>query len=98
MLPIHFEMAWFMETKFTQFLRSGGSGGFVFSQGTSGLVAHLHSRKADIPGFAALMQQFATNLDFADQINADLLLRFRLPMAGVWTRVSGPPSRIRLSP
>ena len=62
--------------KFTQFLRSGGSGGFVLSRNTRGMVARPISRKADIPGLAALQQQFATNLDFADQINVDLLLRF----------------------
>lgn len=65
-----------METKFTQFLRSGGSGGYVLSRHTNGVVARPLSRKADIPNLAALQQQFATNLDFADQINVDLLLRF----------------------
>jgi len=40
------------------------------------MVARPLSRKADIPGLAALQQQFATNLDFADQISVDLLLRF----------------------
>ncbi|WP_161489484.1 phage minor head protein [Sulfitobacter sp. EhC04] len=65
-----------METKFTQFLRSGGSGGYVLSRHTNGVVVRPLSRKADIPGLAALQQQFATNLDFADQINVDLLLRF----------------------
>ncbi len=65
-----------METKFTQFLRSGGSGGYVLSRHTNGVVARPLSRKADIPGLAGLQQQFATNLDFADQINVDLLLRF----------------------
>ncbi|MCG7630080.1 minor capsid protein [Epibacterium sp. MM17-32] len=65
-----------METKFTQFLRSGGSGGYVLSRGTQGVIARPLSRKAEIPGLAALQQQFATNLDFADQINGDLLLRF----------------------
>ena len=73
---VHSGAAWFMETKFTTFLRSGGSGGFVLSAGTRGVVTFSLSRKADIPGFAALQQQFAANLDFADQINIDLLLRF----------------------
>ncbi|MCW1956351.1 MAG: phage minor head protein [Roseobacter sp.] len=65
-----------METKFTQFLRFGGSGGYVLSKSTHGVIALLLSRKADIPSLAALRQQFAINLDFADQINVDLLLRF----------------------
>lgn len=46
------------------------------SRHTHGVVARPLSRKADIPGLPGLQQQFATNLDFADQINVDLLLRF----------------------
>ena len=65
-----------METKFSEFLRCGGSGGFVLSKGARGVVARPLLRKSDIPGFAALQEQFATNLDVADQINVDLLLRF----------------------
>jgi len=76
MPPVHSDVAWFMETKFTQFLRSGGRGAFVLSRSTRGIVVRSLSRKADIPGLAALQQQFAANLDFADQINVDLLLRF----------------------
>lgn len=48
----------------------------MLSSRTHGVVARPLSRKADIPGLAALQQQFSTNLDFADQINVDLLLRF----------------------
>lgn len=76
MPPVHSDAAWLMETKFTQFLRSGGSGSFELSRGARGMVARPLSLKADIPGLAALQRQFATNLDFADQINVDLLLRF----------------------
>ena len=76
MPPVHSDAAWFMETKFTQFLRSGGSGGYVLSRSTRGMIARPLSRKADIPGLTTLQRQFATNLDFADQINVDLLLRF----------------------
>lgn len=47
----------------------------MLSRSTRGMVARPMSRKADIPSLAALQQQFATNLDFADQINVDLLLR-----------------------
>lgn len=67
-----------METKFTQFLRSGGSGGFVLSRGTGGVHARPLSlaRKAGIPGFVRLQEPFAANLDRAGQINSTLLLRF----------------------
>ena len=76
MPPIHSDAAWFMETKFTQFLRSGGSGGYVLLRGARGMIARPLSLKSDISGLAAFQQQFTTNPDSADQINVDLLLRF----------------------
>ena len=67
-----------METKFSQFLRSGGNGGFILTNGQAGPTARpfVFSLKAEIPGFSQLQDQFIANLDRADEINSTLVLRF----------------------
>lgn len=53
-----------MDTKFARFIRSGGYGYPCLSV------------KADVPGLPRLRTQFEANLERADQINVDLILRF----------------------
>ncbi len=67
-----------METKFSQFLRTGGNGEFVLAQAAGGLTARWTalSIKAEIPNIAALRDQFARNLERADILNRDLILKF----------------------
>jgi SPP1 gp7 family putative phage head morphogenesis protein len=64
-----------IETKFSQFLRTGGHGE-CFLSGSRGRRIFMLGRKNGFPGYEDLRHTFEKNLDRADLINRDLLTRF----------------------
>jgi SPP1 gp7 family putative phage head morphogenesis protein len=66
-----------METKFTQFLRTGGSGEFFLRRKADAWVGGqiAFSIKSEFPNYAALRDSFAAKLDAAIQANTTMLLQ-----------------------
>lgn len=66
-----------METKFTQFLRSGGSGEFFIRRKADAWVGGrtAFSIKSEFPNYTALRDSFAANLDAIIRSNSAMLLQ-----------------------
>ena len=66
-----------METKFTQFLRTGGSGEFFLRRKADAWVGGqiAFSIKSEFPNYAALRDSFAAKLDAVIQANTTMLLQ-----------------------
>ena len=66
-----------METKFTQFLRSGGNGEFLIRRKADAWVGGRTalSIKSEFPNYAALRDNFAARLDAVIQSNSAMLLQ-----------------------
>ena len=66
-----------METKFTQFLRTGGSGEFFLRRKADAWVGRriAFSIKSEFPNYAALRDSFAAKLDAVIQANTTMLLQ-----------------------
>lgn len=66
-----------METKFTQFLRSGGNGEFLIRRKEDALIGGRTalSIKSEFPNYAALRDNFAARLDAVIQSNTAMLLQ-----------------------
>ncbi len=66
-----------METRFTQFLRSGGNGEFQFRHqgGTLVAVRSILSIKSEFPNYPALRENFARRLDEIIKSNTEMLLQ-----------------------
>ena len=65
-----------METKFTQFLRSGGNGEFCIRRKADVWVAGrtAYAIKSEFPNYAALRDSFVAKLDAIIQTNTAMLL------------------------
>lgn len=64
-----------METRFTQFLRSGGNGEFQLKRDGKLLVATSLSIKSEFPNYQALRERFAEKLDVIIASNTAMLLQ-----------------------
>jgi hypothetical protein len=63
-----------METRFTQFLRSGGNGEFIFGRKSDVCVGRRtnYAIKSEFPNYAALRDDFSARLDANYEVPLDL--------------------------